>query len=181
MLPIAHWPVKVQGIGEDMPSNMLSFINFEPLEFYWTYFLALQTTTPKIPPMRLMSLNHEPKNEMMCFELELWALMRLYRHEFWTMGFGIILWIWTFLGFKRNFPKIHDSVNMVQVANDMKSCGVKNLSSTMWYLNERANGPCFLLCEQKRNYYRAVPWYCTCSKYHHFVSQICYWMFTLWT
>ena len=61
MLPIAHWYVRVQGIGEDMPSNMLSFINFEPLEFYWTYFLALQTTTPKIPPMRLMSLDHEPK------------------------------------------------------------------------------------------------------------------------
>ena len=34
MLPITHRPVKVQGIGEDMPSNMLSFINFEPLEFY---------------------------------------------------------------------------------------------------------------------------------------------------
>ena len=121
------------------------------------------------------------KNKMLYHELELWALMRLYRHEFWTMGFGISLWIWTFLGFKRDFPKIHDSVNMVRVANDMKSCGVKNLSSTMWYLNERANGPCFLLCEQKRNYYRAVPWYCTCSKYHHFVSQICYWMFTLRT
>ena len=46
MLPIAHWLVRVQGIGEDTPSNMLSFINFEPLEFYWAYFLALQTTTP---------------------------------------------------------------------------------------------------------------------------------------
>ena len=34
MLPIAHRPVRVQGIGEDMPSNMLSFINFEPLELY---------------------------------------------------------------------------------------------------------------------------------------------------
>ena len=34
MLPIAHWPIRVQGIGEDMPSNMLSFINFEPLKFY---------------------------------------------------------------------------------------------------------------------------------------------------
>ena len=34
LLPIAHWPVKVQEIGEDTPSNMLSFINFEPLEFY---------------------------------------------------------------------------------------------------------------------------------------------------
>ena len=61
MLPIALWPVRVQGIGEDMPSNMLSFINFEPLELYWTYFLALQTMAPKIPPMRLMSLDHELK------------------------------------------------------------------------------------------------------------------------
>ena len=29
-----HWPVRVQGIGEDMLGNMLSFINFEPLELY---------------------------------------------------------------------------------------------------------------------------------------------------
>ena len=34
MLLIAHWPVRAQGIGEDTPSNMLSFINFEQLEFY---------------------------------------------------------------------------------------------------------------------------------------------------
>ena len=59
MLPITHWPVRVQGIGEYTPSNMLSFINFEPLDLYWTYFLALKTMTPKIPPMRLMSLDHE--------------------------------------------------------------------------------------------------------------------------
>ena len=75
MLPIAHQPVRVQGIGEDTPSNMFSFINFEPLELYWTYFLALQTMTLKIPLMRLMSLDHEPKNEMMCHEFESWALM----------------------------------------------------------------------------------------------------------
>ena len=75
MLSIAHRPARVQGIGEDTLSNMLSFINFEPLELYWTYFLALQTTTPKILSMRLMSLDHEPKNEMMCHELEPWALM----------------------------------------------------------------------------------------------------------
>ena len=61
ILPITHWPVRVQGIEEDTPSNMLSFINFEPLELYWTYFLVIQTTTPKIPPIRLMSLDHEPK------------------------------------------------------------------------------------------------------------------------
>ena len=29
-------------------------------------------------------------------------------------------------------------------------------------------------CEQKMNYYRAVRWYCTCSKYYRFVTQICY-------
>ena len=57
-----------------MPSNMLSFINFEPLEIYLTYFLALQTITPKIPLVKLMSLDHEPKNEMMCRELEPWTL-----------------------------------------------------------------------------------------------------------
>ena len=78
MLPIARRLVRVQGIGEDTPSNMLSFINFEPLEFYWTYFLAFQTTTPKIPPMKLMNLDHEPKNEMMCHELEPWALTPFY-------------------------------------------------------------------------------------------------------
>ena len=77
MLPIAHWPVRVQGIEEDTPSNMPSFINFEPLEFYWTYFLVLQITIPKIPSMRLMSLDHEPKNEMMWYELELWVLTPL--------------------------------------------------------------------------------------------------------
>ena len=41
MLPIAHRLVRVRGIREDTPSNMLSFINFEPLELYWIYFLAL--------------------------------------------------------------------------------------------------------------------------------------------
>ena len=29
-------------------------------------------------------------------------------------------------------------------------------------------------CEQKRNYYSAVPWYCTCCKYHRFVTHMCY-------
>ena len=38
-----------------------SFINFKLLELYWTYLLALQITTPKVSPMRLMSLDHKPK------------------------------------------------------------------------------------------------------------------------
>ena len=76
MLPIAHWPVRIQGIGEDMPNNMLSFINFEPLELYWTYFLAPQTMTPKILLMRLMSLGHEPKMR--------WCVMSL-NHRLWRI------------------------------------------------------------------------------------------------
>ena len=94
MLPFAHWPVRVQGIREDMPSNMLSFINFKPLEIYWIYFLALQTTTPKIPLMRLMSLDHKPK--MRC------CGMSSNYGPWWdyiTMSFGpwalaSFLWIW---------------------------------------------------------------------------------------
>ena len=78
ILPIAYCPIRVQGIRKDMPSNMLSFINFEPLELYWTYFLALQITTPTIPPMRLTSLDHEPKK----WDDVLWA---------WTMGFDASL------------------------------------------------------------------------------------------
>ena len=37
------------------------FINFKLLELYWTYLLALQTTTPKVSPKRPMSLDHKPK------------------------------------------------------------------------------------------------------------------------
>ena len=34
------------------------------------------------------------------------------------------------MGFRRDFPKIHNNVDVVRVANEMKPCGVKNLSST---------------------------------------------------
>ena len=50
------------------------------------------------------------------------------------MGFG--LWalasfcvIWALLDFKRDFPKILDSIDMVRVVNEIKSCSVKILSS----------------------------------------------------
>ena len=64
------------GNWRSMPSNMLSFINFEPLELYWTYFWALQITTPKIPPIRLMSLDHELKMRWCAISLNygLWRL-----------------------------------------------------------------------------------------------------------
>ena len=39
----------------------VSFINFKPLELYWTYLLALQTTTLKVSLKRLMSLDHKLK------------------------------------------------------------------------------------------------------------------------
>ena len=131
MLPIAHWPVRIQGIGEDMLSNMLSFINFEPLEFYWIYFLALQITTSKILPMRLMSLDHEPK--MRC------CVMSSNYGPWWdniAMTFGpwalaSFLWIRTLLGFKIDSPKIHDNIDVVRVTNEMKPCGVKNLHLTV--------------------------------------------------
>ena len=88
MLPIAHWSVRVQGIREDMPSNMLTFINFELLEFYWTYFLTLQTTTPKIPPMRLMNLDHEQKMRRCAMSLNhgFWCLFFICKYElFWAL------------------------------------------------------------------------------------------------
>ena len=34
------------------------------------------------------------------------------------------------LGFRRGFPKIHDSVEMVRAANEMNPCGVKILPLT---------------------------------------------------
>ena len=137
MLPIAHWPTKVQGIGEDMPSNMLSFINFELLKFYWTYFLTLQNKTPKIPLMRLMSLDHEQK--MRC------CAMSSNYGPWWdyiAMSFGpwastSFLWIRTLLSFKIDSPKIHDNIDVVQVANEMKPCGVKKfVLNTYQSINE---------------------------------------------
>ena len=47
-------------------------------------------------------------------------------HGLWRL----FVWIWALLGFRRDFPKIHDNVDVVQVANEMKLCCVKNLSST---------------------------------------------------
>ena len=130
ILPFAHWPVKVQGIGEDMPSNMLSFINFEPLELYWTYFLALQTTTPKIPLMRLMNLDYESKMRRCVMNSNYGPWWDYIAMSFGPWALASFLWIRTFLGFKIDSPKIHDNIDVMRVANEMKSCGVKNLSST---------------------------------------------------
>ena len=47
-----------------------------------------------------------------------------------TMGLDEIIPPWV-LGFKIYSPKIHDNIDMVRVANEMKPCGVKNLPSTI--------------------------------------------------
>ena len=36
-----------------------------------------------------------------------------------------------FFGFKIDFFKIHDNIDVIQVANEIKSCGMKILSSTI--------------------------------------------------
>ena len=128
MLPFAHWPVRVQGIKKDMPSNMLSFINFESLELYWTYFLVLQTTTPKIPPMRQ---DHEPKMRCCAMSSNYGPWWDYIAMSFGPWASASFLWIKTLLGFKIDSPKIHDNIDVVRVANEMKPCGVKILPSTV--------------------------------------------------
>ena len=54
-----------------------------------------------------------------------WCVVSL-NHGLWNL----FVWIWALLGFRRDFPKIHDNVDVMQVANEMKLCCVKNLSST---------------------------------------------------
>ena len=133
MLPIAHWSVRVQGIGEDMPSNMLSFINFELLELYRTYFLTLQTMTPKIPPKRLVSLDHEQKMRCCAMSSNYGPWWDYIAISFGPWALASFLRIRTHLGFKIDYPKIHDNIDVVRVANEMKPCGVKNFPSTMCY------------------------------------------------
>ena len=45
------------------------------------------------------------------------------------MGFGIIFVNKDSFGFKIDSPKIHDNIDVMRVANEMKPCGVKNLPS----------------------------------------------------
>ena len=85
-----------------------------------------------------------------------------------VMSFGpwdsaSFLWIWTLLDFKIDSPKIHDSVDVVQVANEMKSCGMKNLSSTpfswsSWPPRHPEGGACF------GGKIRLAPSSCLCSR-----------------
>ena len=100
------------------------------LELYWTYFLALQTTTPKIPLMRLMNLDHEPKMRCCAMSSNYGPWWDYIAMSFGPWALASFLWIRTLLGFKIDSPKIHDNIDVVQVANEMKPCGIKNLPST---------------------------------------------------
>ena len=60
-------PSEFKELGKTCQATCFPF--FELLELYWTYFLALQITTPKICSMRLMSLDHEPR--MRCCAMSL--------------------------------------------------------------------------------------------------------------
>ena len=82
-------------------------------------------------PMRLMSLDHEPK-------LRCCAMSSNYGPwwDYITMSFGpwasaSFLWIWNFLSFKTDSPKIHGNGDVVWVTNEMRPHGVKNSSSTI--------------------------------------------------
>ena len=85
---------------------------------------------PKFPPMRLMSLDHEPKMRCCAMSSNYGPWWDYTAMSFGSWASASFLWIWTLLGFKIDSPKIHDNVDVVWVANEMKPCGVKNLSST---------------------------------------------------
>ena len=98
-----------------------SCINFEKLELYWTHFLALQPMTSQIPPIRLMSLDHEPK--MRC------CAMSLNHGLCWdniAMGFGS----WALASFCVNMG-FFGLWNRFTQNNEITPWGMKNLSSAI--------------------------------------------------
>ena len=76
ILPIAHWPVRVQGIWEDMPSNMLYQL--------WTTgaLLNILLGPPNHDSQNSPDKTHELGSWAKKWDDVLWA---------WTMGFGAIL------------------------------------------------------------------------------------------
>ena len=78
MLPIAHWPVRVQGIGEDIPSNMLFFYQL------WTTgaLLNILLGYPNHNSQNSPDETHELGSWVKKWDDVLWA---------WTMGFNAFL------------------------------------------------------------------------------------------
>ena len=113
----AHWPVRVQGIGKDMPSNMLPLSTLNCWSFTYHIFWFSKPRLPKFP------------------RWDSWAWIMNWKWDnvpwAWTMGFDEIIspwvsdqgfWcrfvqIWALLGFEIDLPKIHDNIDVVRVAN----------------------------------------------------------------
>ena len=92
MLPITHWPVRIQRIGEDIPSNMLSFINLN----HWSF--TEHTSWPSKPQL--------PK----FLRWDSWAWIMSQKWDdvswVWTMGFDAFLCKYgLFWALKEVFPK----------------------------------------------------------------------------
>ena len=72
---IAHWPVRIQGIEEDMPSNMFSFYQIWTTKGLLNILIGPPNHNSQNSPDETHELGSWAKNEMMCYELEPWALM----------------------------------------------------------------------------------------------------------
>ena len=95
------WTRQSSGSWRRHAKQHVYFINFELLEFYWTYFLTLQTTTPKVFLKRLMSLDHKPEMRWRTlgfivilhkYEILLKKLLAMsIREVIWAMSFDLLL------------------------------------------------------------------------------------------
>ena len=94
-------------------------------------FLYQLWTTEALLNILLGPPNHDSQNSPdETHELGSWAKNEMMCHKFEPLALSPFLWIRTLLGFKIDSPKIYDNIDVVRVANEMKQCGVKNLSST---------------------------------------------------
>ena len=100
---VTHYTRTRQSLGSwrRHAKQHVSLINFKLLELYWTYLLALQTTTSKVSPRRLMSLDHKSKMRrrtsgfvvILC-KYELWLKKQLamsVREVIWVVSFDSLL------------------------------------------------------------------------------------------
>ena len=75
MLLVTHWLVKVQGIGESMPSNMflLSNLNYRVL---LNILLGPPNHNSQSFPIDTHELKSWAENEMICHGVKPWVLMK---------------------------------------------------------------------------------------------------------
>ena len=103
----------------------VSFINFKPLELYWTYLLAFQTTTSKVSPKRLMSLGHKPKMRwrISCFVVILCKYGLLLKKPL-VMSVRKVIWVVSFDSLLKPSPYV-DVDNVVGLWSQLmkRKCG----------------------------------------------------------